>query len=207
MTSTARAPAVVGLLVAWGGTALLVSPLADRLGDPTSLRAALLAQALLWLLFAVVVVIVLLWEKQPLASLWLQPFQWQSLAWAAGLFVAGLVVVFPATESIRHTLGLPGYAAGMNMVMRYPVWFRVLASVTAGVVEETLFHGLAVTRLLKLTGSPLLAIVVSSAVFAGLHFPMCFLNAATTASHHRSSTRPTQLRKSTRTGFAGPGDW
>src|SRR5688572_8099845 len=78
MTSTARAPAVIGLLVAWGGTALLVSPLGDRLGDPTSLSAALLAQALLWLLFAAVVVIVVFWEKQPLASLWLRPFQWRS---------------------------------------------------------------------------------------------------------------------------------
>lgn len=154
MTSTRSIPSMVGLLLGWGGTALLVSPLGDLLGDPASLNAALLAQVLLWLLFAVVVLLVLFWETQPLASLWLRP------------------VISPAIDWIRRAAGFSGYAAGMDMVMLGPVWFRVVAAVSAGVVEETLFRGFAVTRLLRMTGSPLFAIVVSSAVSAGPHFPL-----------------------------------
>ena len=51
------------------------------------------------------------------------------------------------------------------------MWFRVAAVVTAGVVEETLFNGFAVTRLALLTGSLWLAGALSVTVFAGLHVP------------------------------------
>jgi hypothetical protein len=48
------------------------------------LIVGVLEQAMLWLLFAAVLVIVFAWEREPLASLWLRPFEWQSFAWAAG---------------------------------------------------------------------------------------------------------------------------
>jgi|SRR5882672_3034991 len=108
------APAVTGLIVAWGGTALLVSPVARFLADPESSAAGILGQAALWLLCVVVIGIVVLWEKRPLASLWVRPFQWQSIAWAGVLIVVHFVVLFPATEWVRarndRRLGL-GYRA------------------------------------------------------------------------------------------------
>ncbi|MFL6208457.1 MAG: CPBP family intramembrane glutamic endopeptidase [Pyrinomonadaceae bacterium] len=165
-------PAIVGLSVAWGGTALLVSPVARALGDPTSVVLSLLGEAALWLLCATVVGIVLLWERQPLASLWLRPFRWQSLAWAGVLVFGSVVLLFPITELVRKTASLPGYAAGMETALAYPVWFRVLAVITAGVVEEVLFRGYVVTRLAQLTGSLLLAVCLSSLVFAALHLPV-----------------------------------
>ena len=167
-----RVAPVVGLLVAWGGTALLVSPVARSLSDPSSIVAKCLGQVALWLLLAAVVGIVVLWEKQPLASLWLRPFHWQSVAWAGLLALASILFLFPVTEWVRKAVGLPGYAAGMEKALALPIWFRVAAVVTAGVVEETLFRGYAVTRLARLTGSLWLAAVLSASVFAALHLPI-----------------------------------
>jgi len=167
-----NAPAIVGLLVAWGGTALLVSPVAQFLGDSSSIVVGVLGQAVLWLLCAAVLGIVVCWEKKPLVSLWLQPFQWQSLVWAGVLIVGSIVLLFPVTELVRRNLGLPSYAAGMEKALASPVWLRVFAVLTAGIVEETLFRGYAVTRLMQLSGSRLLAVSLSSVVFAALHLPV-----------------------------------
>ena len=46
----------------------------------------------------------------------------------------------------------------MDQTLAMPLWFRLLAVVGAGIVEETLFTGYAVTRLLRFTGSPWLAV-------------------------------------------------
>ena len=165
-------PAIVGLSVAWGGTALLVSPVARSLADPTSAVVSLLGQAALWLLCAAVVGVVLFWERKPLASLWLKPFRWQSLAWSGVLICGSIILIFPFTEWIRKAVGLSGYAAGIETALAYPVWFRILAVLTAGVVEEVLFRGYAVTRLAQLTGSLLPAVGLSNLAFAALHLPV-----------------------------------
>jgi membrane protease YdiL (CAAX protease family) len=60
----------------------------------------------------------------------------------------------------------------METALAYPGELRVFAVLTAGVVEETLFRGFAVTRLLQLGAGMPLAIGVSSAVFAALHLPV-----------------------------------
>ena len=165
------APAVVGLLVAWGGTALLVSPAAQVLAD-SSIIGRVVGQAVLWLLWAGVIGIVLFWEKRPLSSLWLRRFEWQSIAWAGVLILGSILLVFPANEWLRKAVGLPGYAAGMEYALASPIWLRVFAVLTAGIVEETLFRGYAVTRLWQLSGSLNLAVVLSSVAFAALHLPV-----------------------------------
>ena len=165
-------PAIVGLLLAWSGTALLVSPAAELVADSSSVSGGVLGQVGLWLLFAAVVGIVIFWEKQPLRSLWLQPLEWQSLGWASVLTLFSLFVIFPITEGARTTVGLSGYAGGMETALAYPAGLRVIAVLTAGIVEETLFRGFAVTRLLLLVGSVPVAVGVSSAVFAALHLPV-----------------------------------
>ena len=167
-----RLPAVVGLAVAWGGTGVLVSPAAMASSDPSSLAATLLGLLLLWLLCAAVLAIVVFWERKPLESLWLNHFRWQSVAWAAVVVAGSVVVLFPATEWVRTAAGLPGYSGGMERALAQPVWVRLAAVVTAGVVEEILFRGYAVTRLAQLTGSLTLAVLLSSLVFAALHLPV-----------------------------------
>src|SRR5262249_565126 len=96
------AASVSGLAIAWGGTVLLISPVARALGDPTQLSSALIGQLLFWLLAATVLVIVVFWERQTLGSLWLQPFHWQSIVWGLLFVVAYYAVLFPTGEWVRR---------------------------------------------------------------------------------------------------------
>jgi membrane protease YdiL (CAAX protease family) len=130
---------------------------------------AFLGQALLWALAAAVVAIVLFWERKPLASLWLQPFRWQSIAWGLALVAINYTMVFPISEWVRHVAGLSGYAQGMERVMRFPISYRIAAFMGAGVVEELLFRGYTITRLTMLTGNVWVAGALSLVGFAFLH--------------------------------------
>src|SRR6266568_196929 len=78
--------AVAGLTIAWGGPLVLLSPADRLLGAPERMTTKILEQLVLWGLVAVIVAIVIFWEKQPLASLSLRPFRWSSLGW--GLLLA-----------------------------------------------------------------------------------------------------------------------
>ena len=166
------AAVITGLTVAWSGTALLVSPLARGLSDPSRLANALVGQALFWALAAAVVTTVLVWERQPLGSLWLQRFRWQSITWGLLLVAAYYTVLFPLGEWVRRSAGLPGFGAGMEQVIRFPVWYRIVAVVGAGIGEEVLFRGFSVTRIAMLTGSIRLAAVVTLIGFHLLHVPL-----------------------------------
>ena len=52
----------VGLIVAFGGMALLASPASRLLGDPERLQTWALGQLALWALLAAILAIVVLWE-------------------------------------------------------------------------------------------------------------------------------------------------
>jgi membrane protease YdiL (CAAX protease family) len=170
VNSNVLAP-LVGLVVALGGPLLLVSPASRVLGRPDSIVTKLLEQAVLWLFLAVILAVVLLWERQPLTSMWLQPFHWHSLAWGLLLAAAMIYLVFPFRVWLVRISGLPDFQAGLERVLSLPIWFRVLAVVTAGVVEETLFHGYAITRLGVFIGSYWLAAVFLVPAFAFVHLP------------------------------------
>jgi membrane protease YdiL (CAAX protease family) len=113
-----------------------------------------------------------LWEKQPLNSLWLRPFHWRSVVWAVLLVAANYLAFFPAGEWVRRTAALPGFATGMERVMRFPLWYRVLAVIGAGVVEEILFRGFTVTRLVRLSVPVWLAATLTLVAFTALHIPV-----------------------------------
>jgi membrane protease YdiL (CAAX protease family) len=165
------APALVGLTVAWGGTIVLLSP-ADRwLGPPERLTTKLLEQLVLWVLFGIVVAIVVFWERQPLSSIGLRPFRWSSPGWGLLLAAIMIVVVMPSLAWALRATGTAGFEAGMARALVLPAWFRIIAVVTAGIVEDTLFVGYAFTRLTRITGSQWLAGIIAVAVFSLLHLP------------------------------------
>jgi uncharacterized protein len=165
------APVIAGLTIAWGGTALLISPVARDLGEPSRLANALLGQALFWALAAGVLASVLLWEKESLQSIWLRRFRWQSILWGLLLVAIYYTVLFPLGEWVRRSAGLPGFGAGMEQVTRFPIWYRVVAVVGAGIGEEVLFRGFSVTRIAMLTGSTRLAALIALIGFSALHVP------------------------------------
>lgn len=161
-----------GLVLAFGGMAWLAGPASRVLGDPALLRTRILGQLALFGLGAALLAIVLLWERQPLASLWLRPLAWRSLALGALFAALQLYLVYPLRVWLLEASGLPGFAAGAETILALPLWFRVVAVLGAGVVEETVFHGYALTRLGALLGSPWAAAGVVVPVFALVHYPL-----------------------------------
>jgi membrane protease YdiL (CAAX protease family) len=147
---------------------MLLSP-ASRLDDPQQPAMALVGQALFWALAAAVVASVLFWEKQPLRSLWLQPFRWQSIGWGLVLVAVYYTILFPLGEWVRRAAGLPGFGVGMDQVMKFPLWYRLVAVVGAGISEEILFRGFSVTRFAMLTGRLWLGAVIAVVGFYALH--------------------------------------
>jgi len=164
-------PALVGLTVAWGGTVLLLSPAGRLLGAPDRLTTMILEQLVMWMLLALIVAIVMLWEKERLATIGLRSFRWTSLAWGLMLAAVTIVIVMPALAWALRATDVPGFEAGMAKVLALPVWFRIAAVVTAGVVEDSLFVGYAFTRLTRIVGNPWLAGMAAAAVFSLLHLP------------------------------------
>ena len=59
----------------------------------------------------------------------------------------------------------------MEEAMRFPLWYRAIAVIGAGVVEETLFRGFTVTRLHALTGRLWLSATLALLGFSALHVP------------------------------------
>lgn len=142
-----------GLMVAWGGPAFLISPAANRLfGPPESLSAQLLGQLAMWALLALVFAIALLWEKQPLSSLGLRRFSWCAIGWGLALAAAMIYAIVPVLSWALRSSGIAGFEAGMAKVLALPIWIRLIAAITAGIVEDGLFLGYAFTRLEQLVG-------------------------------------------------------
>lgn len=162
----------MGLLIAFGGVGALVSPLGRYLGPDDRVGTNVRSQVVLWLLLAAILAVVLLWEREPLASLWLRPLRWRSLLLGLALAAAHIYIVFPFNMWLLHRTGLAGFGAGMNRVLALPMWLRIVAVITGGVVEETLFHGYALTRLGALFGSYWIAAPMVILAFSFLHYPM-----------------------------------
>ena len=125
----------------------------------------------MWLFLGIIVAIVVFWERQSLASMWLRPPAWSSLGWGLLLAIATIVVVMPALTWLLRVAGIPGFEAGMAKILVLPLPFRVFAVITAGVVEDVLFLGYGFTRLTLLTGTRWTAAIFTIALFALLHFP------------------------------------
>ena len=164
--------AVTGLAVAWGGTALLLGPATRGLDDPSQPAMALVGQALFLALVVAIVASVLFWEKQSLRSLWLQPFRWRSVGWGLVLVAVYYAILLPLGQWVRLIAGLPGFNVGMDQVMKFPLWYRLVAVVGAGIGEEVLFRGFSVTRFAMVTGRLWLGAVIAVVGFYVLHVPV-----------------------------------
>jgi membrane protease YdiL (CAAX protease family) len=108
-------------------------------------------------------------ERRPLSSIGFRtPKLWDILlAILAGvLLVVGIVVIYSLVFPVLH---LQQNAGEMNTLLRYPFWYRFMMVTRAAVAEEILFRGYPIERMEELTGSTLLAGVISWAVFTIAH--------------------------------------
>src|SRR5947199_10768215 len=114
-SNNSRVAAVAGLGVAFGGTILLVSPVAKFLGDPQRLSTRVLYQLALWALFASIVAIVILWERRSLDSIGLGRFSWASIGLGLGC-TAFIIAVNSAVIPFLAKSGLVDLSKGFALV-------------------------------------------------------------------------------------------
>jgi membrane protease YdiL (CAAX protease family) len=141
------------------------------LGDSPSVAMALPFDLILWGLLAIIFVVVVRVERQPLASIGLKPLGWPTIMWSLGLVFTITFVLAPAMTRFVERSGLPGYEHGLQRLLELPAWYRVFLAFTAGVVEESLYRGYAVERLASLTGSYWFGGLIAVLAFGLAHIP------------------------------------
>jgi membrane protease YdiL (CAAX protease family) len=159
-------PTLIGLVLALGGPALLAS--VPHRPHENALGARLADQFRLLALTAGVIAMVL-WERRPLDSIGWQGVSGVSLAWGAALAFIFIRVLVPLEMLALKRLQLGDFSAGLARLVHLPPGVLIFAALVAGVAEETLFRGYAFTRLSELTGSEILAGLVTVAIFALVH--------------------------------------
>lgn len=158
-------PAAVGVALVLAGTAALALYDHDGSYDWRRIRRS---QLLLWGFAGVVCAYVLVVEGQTLASL--DPADGGlpavlTVAWA-WILVAGTAVV---TALLFKFAGREAYDPVFESLVDLPLHRTLFVAVGAGVTEEVVFRGYLLTRVLELSGSEAIAVVVSGVAFAVAH--------------------------------------
>ena len=169
-----RAAMIGGLVIALAGTVLFWWPsVAGRLFPQDLVLRNLAAQGVDWMFALALVGIVLLFERRSLASLRFTRPNVKTIA--AGLGLGGFMMIgivgwkfaeralFP--EVAELDIGAPPSAFPPGFFL----WFAPIALITASVCEEVIWRGYAMERLLLVTKSPVLAIILSQISFALYH--------------------------------------
>jgi membrane protease YdiL (CAAX protease family) len=159
------------------GLALVVSmpvlaPLLP-LGDMSPTARILAGEAMFWLLAALLLAIVVVWERRPLSSIGLnRPTRRTLRRGLAGLAV--YLAIGVAMAVLLHLLagGVPQFSGVEATLKTLPAWAMILLAIRAGVVEELMTRGFALHRLAEWTGYLWLGAVLQLLLFAGLHVPM-----------------------------------
>jgi membrane protease YdiL (CAAX protease family) len=166
-TQRTRRWMALGLAVSLLG--LPAIPLGWRLvvPDPDALDMIVFREIAIFALVGLMLWFVVAREKEPLSSLGLGPAGWPSLAWGlvcAALLFLGVGVAF----GLIGVLGLHQLASGVRISPS--LWVTTLIVIRAGISEEILYRGYAITRLEALTGNRWVAALVPLALFAALHY-------------------------------------
>jgi membrane protease YdiL (CAAX protease family) len=119
-----------------------------------------------WFRSLALLLLVVLWERKPLASIGLRKVSWRDLAVVMGAYL----LVF----AIGHTLDvvLPKHLPGNFELaaMFFPFRLRVAMAVTAAITEEIESRGYLIERLEAITGSTSVAAILGYIVFFIEHF-------------------------------------
>jgi membrane protease YdiL (CAAX protease family) len=161
---------IIGLLVATVGPPALVITSHRLFGERPSLATEFWLQLTLCVLAALVVFIVGL-ERQSLRSIGLRVPTRATIVTGLVLFVVTFVLLPFLTGPLGHMLGRVRVDAGVARIRAWPIWFRLFVSFTSGPVEETLYRGYLVERLLVWTGRRWLTAGVAILVFGAAHVP------------------------------------
>ncbi len=149
---------------------------ADASPEPTEITIVFVATLGIGLAALVVVWLILLLRRQPLAAVGLsvREFGWNLLL-GPGVCVAALILF--AMLNILIAASSPGLAERLRanndklveMIPRLPIVVIGLSMICVGLYEEVVIRGFLMPRLRRMTGSWTLAVIASSGLFAAAH--------------------------------------
>ncbi|HEY5337921.1 MAG TPA: CPBP family intramembrane glutamic endopeptidase [Rhizomicrobium sp.] len=157
---------IIGLLLALG---LPFLHLGDLGKTYSGLGPLLGGEILWWVLFVAILLYVLFVEREALSSIGFR---------RPGVLdiVLGIVAAIVAVFGIGFLFSVVLPALHLNMAQKIgnlflaPLWFRFLLVTRAAFVEETAFRGYGFERLTELTGSKMLAGLVTFGLFTFAHY-------------------------------------
>lgn len=118
-----------------------------------------------WAMFALLLVIVMRWEREPLQSI-----GWRSLRWyTLPLGVVAGVAIAIVSGFVSKRLGLRSDTHFLAFLQSLPLAVRVALVITAGVFEETLYRGYGIERLSKYFGGKWVAAALTLVLFTLAH--------------------------------------
>ncbi|AEH37067.1 CPBP family intramembrane glutamic endopeptidase [Halopiger xanaduensis] len=158
-TETRSAPPGIGAIPPVTGVTLVIAlvalPALTFVGRVLELSQPV-SFALQWLVAIAVIAITVGVEDRPLSSIGFRRPAWIDLGYLLAA-AAGALLVFVFTGPLVEALGLPveSGTSGLGELPGLPL--AIAMAVTAGVVEEILYRGYAIERLLEYSGSALVA--------------------------------------------------
>ena len=167
----------LGILLALLGPLFVAGPLAFLAGDPTSPAGIFAFLCGMWLLVIATAAIVVGAERRSLMSIGLGRIRLRAvglgLATAAAILLSMQLALAPLDSD-----AMTGMARDKETFTVLPTWLKLFTALTAGIAEEWLYRGYAITRLSWVTGNRTAAAAISLAIFTVGHVPFWRMEAA-----------------------------
>ena len=167
MTAGRRIQIFIGLIFPLIATFLPVGATSKHFFGPL-----LGGEYLWWALSAALLIYIVAVERLPLSSIGFRKPGVLDIVLgiiAGVLLFAGIGVIYQIVLPALHLQAQAKAASNLGALLTTPVWFRVLLVTRAAVGEEILFRGYPMERIKELTGSTLLAVVLTWAAFTYAH--------------------------------------
>jgi membrane protease YdiL (CAAX protease family) len=131
-----------------------------------------LSRIFIWIALGLVFLYAIKIERQPLLLWKDKKYTWKKNILFFFSIIGTLIVLLMLTHIILHYFGIKADSAKMALMMsvfKSNILLLVFTAFTAGVTEELLFRGYLLPRLIRLSKSPVFAIILSAVLFAMLH--------------------------------------
>jgi membrane protease YdiL (CAAX protease family) len=132
-------------------------------------RGFVAALELRWLAVVLLVLFVVVVQREPLSSLGIRVPRWRDVLLAIGLAVLG-IVVGDGLYLLVHGTGFNAGTQHAQVVYTLSLGERIHVDINAAVVEELFFRGLLIESLIRTFGKRWLAGMVSLVLFVGGHY-------------------------------------
>jgi CAAX amino terminal protease family. len=147
---------------------LLALPLIALIGQEVVEVSPIAELAVQWGLVVAVIGVAVYGEERSFAEIGFRRPTWGDLGYTLATVVAALLV-FAGTDPVVEALGLPVAGDAGKMSAGVGVGVALISAVTTGIVEEILFRGYPIERLVACTGSPLVAGGLTWGIFTVAH--------------------------------------